>query len=47
MSKNIFITRKIPDVAAKMLEEKGYVVEVNPRDEVLSQKDLIKSFLIR
>ena len=43
MSKNIFITRKIPDVAAKMLEEKGYVVEVNPRDVVLSQKDLIKS----
>ncbi len=42
MSKNIFITRKIPEVAEKMLTGKGYVVDVNPHDRSLSQRELVR-----
>ncbi len=42
MSKKIFITRKIPEVGIEMLRSKGYEVEVNPKDTILSQKELIK-----
>ncbi len=40
MSK-VFVTRKIPDVGLKMLCEKGHIVDVNPRDRMMSQKELI------
>ena len=42
MNKTIFITRKVPEMCIKLLEEKGYTVDVNPKDSILSQKDLIK-----
>ncbi|MES2985849.1 MAG: D-glycerate dehydrogenase [Patescibacteria group bacterium] len=42
MTKTIFITRMIPNIAIKMLQEKGYIVDINPKDRVLSQKQLIK-----
>ncbi len=42
MSKNIFVTRKIPEVGIKMLESKGYVVDVNPKDSIPTQKELIR-----
>jgi glyoxylate reductase len=41
MTKNILITRRIPEVAVSMLREKGYVVDVNQEDRVLDQKDII------
>ena len=41
MEKKIFITRKIPDIAAKMLQEKGYSVDINEKDKVLSKSKLI------
>lgn len=41
MSKNVFVTRRIPDVGIKMLEEKAYVVDVNPKDSILTKKQLI------
>jgi len=41
MSKNIFITRKIPDIAMSMLEGKGYVVDVNTEDRILSKQEII------
>src|SRR3989344_2786654 len=44
MSKSIFVTGKIPDVGIKMLKEKGYLVDVNPEDLILTQKQII-SFL--
>ena len=40
--KNIFVTRKIPDVGIKMLTDKGYLVDINPKDSVLSQRQIIK-----
>ena len=42
MSKNIFVTRKIPDIGIKMLEEKGYSLDIYPKNLPLTQKDLIK-----
>ncbi len=42
MSKTIFITRMIPDVAIQMLQGKGYTVDINPKDVILTQKQLIK-----
>ena len=43
MNKRIYVTRKIPDVGIKMLRDKGYEVEIYPRDRVMSQKELIKA----
>jgi glyoxylate reductase len=40
--KNIFITRKIPDVGIKMLEEKGYSVTIGKSKTPLTQKEIIK-----
>ncbi len=42
MSKNIFITRKIPEKAISMLEGKGYMVDVNIEDSIPTQKDIIE-----
>ncbi len=41
MSKSIFITRKIPDVGIRMLQEKGYQVDINPEDKILTGAELI------
>ncbi len=39
---NIYITRKIPDVGIKMLQDAGFAVDINPKDRPLTQKELIK-----
>ncbi len=39
---NIYVTRKIPDIAIKMLEEKGYIVEIGNSKVPLIKKDLMK-----
>ena len=39
----IYITRRIPEIGIKMLKDKGYEVDINPKDKVLSKKELIKS----
>ncbi|MDP3902173.1 MAG: D-glycerate dehydrogenase [bacterium] len=39
----IYITRKIPETGIKMLQEKGYEVDINLKDKVLSKKELIKA----
>ncbi len=41
MNKSIFITRQIPDVGIKMLKDKGYDVDFNNTDKVLTKEDLI------
>ena len=43
MNKKIFVTRKIPDIGIKMLCDKGYTVDVYPKDRIMSQKELIKT----
>lgn len=40
--KNVFVTRKIPEIGLKMLTDKGYTVDVSPKDRPLSKKELIK-----
>lgn len=44
MNKTIFITRKIPEIGIQILKDKGYDVDINPKDSILSQKQLV-SFL--
>ena len=41
MAQKIFITRKIPDVGIKMLQDKGFAVDIYPKDEILSHKKLL------
>ena len=43
MPKTIFITRRIPEIGIKMLQEKGYVVDVSSEVEPPTQKQIIKS----
>ncbi len=43
MSKKIFVTRRIPEVGLKMLSDKGYEVDVYPKDAIISHKELIKT----
>lgn len=43
-SKNIFITRKIPEIAFNMLKEKGYTVELGSYAVPPTNKELIKFF---
>lgn len=42
MSKSIFITRQIPDIAITALRAKGYVIDVNTRENPPTQKEIIK-----
>src|SRR3954465_14122789 len=39
--KNVFVTRKIPDVGLKMLMDKGFSVDVSPKDRPLTKKEII------
>ncbi len=38
---NIFITRKIPDIGTKMLQDKGYELDISSKDRPLTKKELI------
>ena len=40
--KNVFITRKIPDIGINTLINKGYSVDISPKDRPLKKKELIK-----
>jgi glyoxylate reductase len=42
MSKFVLVTRRIPEIGIKMLQEKGYDVEVNPHEEIPTQEQIIK-----
>lgn len=37
----VYITRRIPDVGINMLVEKGYEVDVNPENRILTKEELI------
>lgn len=41
--KKIYITRRIPEIGIKMLQEKGFELDINPKDRPLTQKELIKA----
>ncbi|MFA6446194.1 MAG: D-glycerate dehydrogenase [Candidatus Paceibacterota bacterium] len=42
MNKRIFVTRKIPDIGIKILEDKGYKVDYYEEDRVLEKDELIR-----
>ncbi len=37
----VYITQRIPEVGIKMLQDKGYEVDVNPEDRILTKAELI------
>src|SRR3989338_8963319 len=37
----IFVTQRIPDIGIKMLQDKGYEVDINPENKILSKQELI------
>ncbi len=38
----VYVTRPIPETGIKLLRDKGYIVDVNPDDKVLTQEQLIE-----
>ncbi len=41
MSKKIFVTRRIPQVGLDMLTQKGFEMDIYPKDEILPRKKLL------
>lgn len=39
----IYVTRRVPEAGIKMLQDKSYELIINPKDKVLSKKELIKA----
>ncbi len=39
----IYITRKIPDIGLSMLREKGFELNISPKDRPLSKRELLKA----
>ena len=40
---HIYVTRKIPDSGLAMLREKGFELEISPKDRPLSKRELVKA----
>ncbi len=43
MKKRVFVTRMIPQIGTAMLLNKGYIVDIYPKDEIIPRKELIKT----
>ena len=43
MTKKIYVTRKIPEAGIKMLQDKGYELDINPKDRPLKERELISA----
>lgn len=41
--KNIYVTRKIPEAGLSLLREKGFVLDISPKDRPLSKRELLKA----
>lgn len=41
MNKKIYITQRIPEIGIKMLLDKGYEVDVNPENKILTKDELL------
>jgi glyoxylate reductase len=41
--KKIFVTQRIPEIGIKMLQDKGYEVDVSPKDGILTKEELISA----
>ena len=44
MAKKVYVTRMVPEAGLKMLRDKGCELDINPKDRMLSKKEL-KNFL--
>ena len=43
MTKKIYVTRKIPEAGLKMLWDKGYEMDINPKDRPLKEKEFVSA----
>ncbi|OGY26319.1 MAG: D-glycerate dehydrogenase [Candidatus Woykebacteria bacterium RBG_19FT_COMBO_43_10] len=43
MSKKVYVTRPIPEEGIELLKKKGFQVDINPEDKVLSKEELKKA----
>lgn len=43
MTNRIYITRKIPDIGISMLRDKGFELEISPKDRPLTKRELLKA----
>ena len=41
--KKIFVTRRIPEIGLKILQDQGYEVDIYPKDGVPSQAELLQN----
>lgn len=41
MSKKVYITRKLPEIAERKLQEAGFEIIVNPEDRILKKEELV------
>ncbi len=39
----IYVTRKIPDIGLAFLREKGFELDISPKDRPLSKRELVKA----
>ena len=43
MHKSIYVTRKIPDSGLTLLQQKGFELDISPKDRPLSKRELVKA----
>lgn len=43
MPKKVYVTRQIPEIGIKMLQDAGFEVDINPEDRILSKEELISA----
>ena len=43
MTKKIYVNRKIPEAGLKMLWDKGYEMDINPKDRPLKEKEFVSA----
>ena len=43
----IFITQRIPEIGIKMLQDKGYEVDVSPKDGILTKEELVEALKVK
>src|SRR3989344_4309758 len=43
MPKLVYITRKIPELGLRLLQEKGIEIDVSPKDRPLAKRELIRA----
>ena len=43
----VYITQRIPEIGIKMLQDKGYEVDVSPKDGILTKEELVEALKVK